>query len=223
MALLNLVEERQDKLSSASDARQRERVSIWIDNKRVVYVQAAEALADKLAKEVSPAEYGILADELWSDSNFSRGIEYAKRSIEVSRSKVDKSVACRHLASLYFQSSPLKDLSAGRRYYRKAIDLMRGAADGYSVYVQGHGYQQWGLDELRSGSEAEGLQKIELARQCYTTLPAGPGSFKENLLEWLDLAVQDLRSSNAQEPNTARSSASFSGEGMSDPRGRSTE
>lgn len=190
MALLDLSEEAESKSSSLPDERRRDSLLQLINQKRVVYMQAAEALVNKIPKNVSSAEYRVLAREFWDDADFPLAKEYHRRSIKVSRSTVSKAVAYRSLADFYFRPSPAQDINAGRSSYQKAVDLVQGATDAYSMYVRGYTYELWGFGELYNGFEVEGNQKISLARKCYGGLP-DDFSLKHDLLKWLDLKVRD--------------------------------
>jgi tetratricopeptide (TPR) repeat protein len=227
IALLNLRDEERNTSSSLADARERDWWLQQLNHKRILYVDAAEALVNKirsgvLRQDVSSVEYGMLAEESYADGDYSRAEEYARRAIKASRSKARKVVAYRILAEFYFRFSQIQDFDAGRRHYQEAVDLMKGATDDYSRYLQGYTYQCWGLDELGSGFEAEGMQKIDLARERYRSLSDDPTNFKHNLLEWLDLALEERLRYSAQEPKITNPHASFE-RGVPNPRGHSTE
>jgi hypothetical protein len=226
LALLRIEEDGRSKLSSLSDAGERNWWEMQIEAKRVLYVDTAEALVNQIRSgvfgvDVSSVEYGVLAEECWTDSDFSRAEAYARRAIKASHSKARKVAAYSRLADFYFRSSQMQDFDAGRRNYREAVDLMNGATDDSSLYTQGYTYERWGLDELGSGFEAEGMQKIDLARECYRSTSAEPTDYKDERLKWLDLAVQERLRYSAQEPNIIMPNAPFE-RGVQDPRGLST-
>jgi hypothetical protein len=194
LALLRIEEDGRE-LSSLSDPEERDWWSEQLGAKRVLYVDAAEALVNQIrsgvfGEDVSSVEYGVLADESWYDSDFSRAEAHARRAIKTSHSKARKVAAYRRLADFYFRSSPMKDFDAGRRNYQEAVDLMNGASDDDSLITQAYTYQRWGLDELASGFEVEGREKIDLARKCFRSMSAELANFTDERLESLDLAVQ---------------------------------
>lgn len=184
-ALIDLQEEYQRRINDTQDPGLRESIGSFTSAKRAVYLEAAEVLTNQLGRDVSSAEYNILATELMSDTNFAKAEQYYIKAVEAARSMLPRVVALRSLAAFYFGKGSYRNIDKGREHYSAAVSLLKMALDEYSTFVLGHTYQQWGFSELSAGSKEEGHDKIRHARTCYGNLP-DQYHLKTQALAWLD-------------------------------------
>jgi tetratricopeptide (TPR) repeat protein len=186
--LLDLREDLNGRINSIPDAQMRESASISLNNKRMVYLEAAEFLITKMPGQVSSSECNVLANEHLMDSNFAQAERYFLKAIDASGTDINKVTALRALAWFYFYDGPRRDFEKGREYFEKAIEVLTNPTDAYSIFTLGYTYEQWGLIEISNGFE-EGHQKIERARKYYSDLP-GNFSLRTQSLELLDGKVK---------------------------------
>ncbi len=157
-------------LAEVQDGRKREMQSSILNSKRVVLIEAAEALVDGIPKFVSSAAYGVLASEKVASSDFKQAERYYESAATVARGPLARATAYRSLGMLYFTRSPLLDYSKGRRAFQQAVDSMTGSSDEYSQYTIGYIYEWWGFCEGRSNFRQEAEKNFAMARKYYDDL-----------------------------------------------------
>jgi tetratricopeptide (TPR) repeat protein len=172
--------------------------SINLNNKRLIYVEAADTLITQIPNNVSWAEYAILAYEKQLDSNFTQAERYYQKAIEASRTPLGKNFSIRALAGLYFSQGPLLDFGKGRKHFGEAVDALKNPTDHYMAYTLGYTYEQWGLYELWNGFHVEGNQMIERARKYYLDPPDSP--LKKRALESLNEKAKQFIKPNSMLP-----------------------
>lgn len=192
MNLLDLRERFQTEVAAIQDPQHQETAGLFINNKRVIYLEAAETLVEQIPKNVSSSEYGSLAYEFWADSNFLAAEKYYLKSVEAARPTLMKVFALRGVAAFYFGYGPHRDFEKGRTYFRNATKLLRNPNDPYSVYTLGYTYQTWGFAELGNGFQMEGNNLIDQAKKYYKDLPDNV-PLKNQSLIWLDLKLRQLQ------------------------------
>lgn len=192
MNLWDLRQEFQNEVTTIRDPRKREAAGLLLNNKRMIYLAAAESLISKLGRNVSSSEYSTIAYEFMNDSDFSQAETFFHLALTAARSTLAKVYAYRSLAGLYFGQGPHRDFNRGRDFFQKAANELRNPADAYSSYTQGYTYETWGLAELYNGFQTEGNTLIDRARKYYNDLPNNY-PLKQQSLEWLETKLSSVR------------------------------
>lgn len=195
-ALIDLRHEFSSRIMSIADPQIREYEGIVLNNKRLIYIESALALASQIASHVSHAEYSVLANEFQSDSNFSEAERLYKQAVSAARTDVGKVYSCRELAGFYYSPSPLRNIEKGRGYFRRAVESVGEVSDPYMSYVIGYTYEQWGIYELWCGNQKEGAQVLERAREYYDQLPES--ELKAQALAMLDHRVKEASTADTR-------------------------
>lgn len=174
--LVELREEFRNRVSPLRNPEMRRAVSRLLDTKRMVFLESAELLATQIPDRVNSSEYLVLAEENVFITNYAQAERYYKKAVDTSRTALSKAVTIREMARFHFSEGPFRDFEKGRKYFAKAVELLRNPVDDYTIYHLGSTYEQWGLAELWSGFETEGHQRIALARKHYMDLSSNfPG------------------------------------------------
>ncbi len=171
MQLIELRDKFNNEVSAMPDAGKRETASIFINNKRQIYLESAINITRQIPKQVASSEYAFLAFEFMADANFKQAEEFYKKAVSAAKFTLARIIALRAIGSFYFLQSPLRNFELGRKYFKEAVDLLSNPSDAYSLYTQGYTYETWGLQELANGFELEGRSKIDSARKYYRDLP----------------------------------------------------
>lgn len=184
--LLELRSEFETELPQIADPQARELAGAMLNRKKMMHLEACEAVTEQIPGHVTSSEYIVIADEMWSMSNFMAAETYYLAAIRHSRSALHKVTALRSLAGFYFGAHPMRDYDKGRSYFQQAIDVLKNPQDDYSIYTQGYTYEAWGWNEIQNGFQFEGEQRVDRARKYYNDLaPNNP--LKAQALEWLEL------------------------------------
>lgn len=196
MALLDFRKQTLQDLPQIEDPQAKEITGLFINQRRTIYLQAAETIVDDIPKQVSSSEYGSLAFELWQETDFEKAGEYYQRAIKATKSKIAKSSALRAVGTYYFGQHPYQDFDRGRKYFQQAIDTLQNSPDDYSLYTKGLAYQWWGLTirwiGLANGIDAyvaEGDEKLSLARSGYEAMSIG-NQLRDDELERLQAKIE---------------------------------
>ena len=186
--VLDLRGDYQNRIGPIQNAEIKEEAGTYLNAKRMIYLQAAELLVAKIPQHVSTSEYHVLAWEAIYDSNFKQAKKYLDDSLNASRDTLSKLLALRSLASFYFIQGPLKDPAKARKLFQQIEDELTNITplDDYSLYIQGQTYQYWGFGELANNFQAEGAQKIEMARKHYLDMSLS-NPLRSHSLEVLDI------------------------------------
>jgi len=167
--------ETQDQLSSISDPLKRVQVSSMLNNKRVIWLDAAESLVDQLGTHVSSSEYQTLAQQKWSDSEFEKAKRYYVKSLDAARDRFARNVALRSLGAFFLQTPPMRNLDQGREYFEQAVSILGKPTDDYSNYMMGFTYESWGYGDQFNGLQNERAEHMKRARDYYSMMsPANP-------------------------------------------------
>lgn len=211
MALLDFRKQTTQDVPQIQDPQVKEMTGLFINQKRTIYLQAAETIVEDIPKHVSSTEYGALAYELWLESDFDKAEEYYRNAARATKSTIAKSSALRARATFYFGQHPNQNFALGKKYYQQAIDTLEGSNDDYSLYTKGFAYQWWGLTlrglGLSTGNDAyvaEGNEKISLARSAYEAMSKS-NQLRNQSLEWLQTKIkaQDDFQYKALQPNAS--------------------
>lgn len=169
--LVDLRERFQTQILPIADIQVREVLGQIVNTKRVVYLEAAQALASRITKHVTSSEFNVLASELMADSNFGAAERYYVLAVKAAKWNLARVIAHRALAAFYFVQSPHTDFAKGRKQYEQAAAVLGNPQDAYSLYTLGFTYEFWGLSELGNGFDLQGRDRIEMARKYYADLP----------------------------------------------------
>lgn len=183
--LVSLREEFNSKYAKTLDVYERQNLSINSNNKRSIYIHAAELLIEELKEDVSSPEYYIIGYENELDSDFRQARYYYELADKVSAksSLINQIVALRSLGSSYFWYEPYRDLSKGREVYEKAANLIGETQDPYLIFTKSLTYRLWADTEYwRASDLTESMNKLELAQENLQTIPS-----------WFALKTEELR------------------------------
>lgn len=172
--LVDLREEFNRRMRDAATPVEREMIASSLNNKRQIYLQAAEDLVAKVGT-ATQAEYAVLGGEFAADSDFRRAEQYFVAAAGAAESELARVSALRWLGMFYFGEGPMRNPEKARGYFRQGAELVRSPGDSYSWYVKGLTYEAWGMWELMCGNRPEGERRIGEARGCYEAMaPAHP-------------------------------------------------
>jgi tetratricopeptide (TPR) repeat protein len=206
-SLVDLREKFQTQVVVIESPELRELASGILNTKRIIYIEAAEVIANQIGRHVSSSEYNVLASELMFDSNFAQAEKYFLKALDACRSTLAQITALRALAAFYFGQGPHQDIVKGRKYYQQAVDRLKAPADPYSVFTLGYTYETWGLSELSVGCDEEGKRQVEHARKYYLVLPLNY-FLREQALAWLEAKIKKALTIGAPAPDPTLASAS---------------
>lgn len=175
------LQETLQNVTQIGDLQMRTSALSLLNNKRAIYLQAAESLAEQIPTHVTGAEYNILATENVFESDFTQAEHYYLKAIEASRTPINRAIALSAIAGFYFAKGPSQDFEKGRRHFERAVDVLKNPPDDHSIFMLGYTYEQWGFNELWSGFKVEGHQKIERARKYYSDLSSDNPARKDSL------------------------------------------
>lgn len=152
----------------------REKEASFINQKRTVYLQAAEQLANTIPQYISESEYNVLAWEATADMNYKQAENYYNKALEASTAGLSRSYALKSLGVFYSQPGPWADIPQARSYFQKAVDQLESvkASDSNLTYTLGSIYQVWAIQEFGNNFKIEGKDKIAMARKYFSDLPS---------------------------------------------------
>jgi tetratricopeptide (TPR) repeat protein len=206
-ALIQLSEEHQTRLSTIADPSAREAAGVIINMKKQVYLEAAETLTNKIPRHVLSSEFTILGINHMNESNFKKAEECYFKAVKVSQTSATKITALRSLAIFYFAQSPQQDFDAGRKYFQRAVDILKTARDAYSLYLQGYTYEVWGFNEFNNGFKTTAVQKFESAKEYYEDMPISH-PLRNQALEYLTIKLRNAMNANKPLPEVNVSASS---------------
>ena len=175
------------RLSALKYDYERAFASSLLNEKRLVYLEAAENLADQLGDDVSPSEYYVIGYENMMDSDFAHGINFYRAAAKNSQktSKTKQSEIWRSLAGAYFRNEPgVLNIEEGRKSYAKAIEVLRSSEDYYSNYVKALCYREWAASEASLRKFPESEKCLHEASRIWNQIPK---------FEVLQFRVEELR------------------------------
>jgi len=175
--LLDLREEWIQKSRQINDELEKNRIDIAINQKKGLFLQAAETLAKQIQQFVSSTEFITLAEENIYTGDYVQARLFFQNAVTASKhsSKFEEATALRYLAGNYFQQEP-KQFEKGRECFQRAIDCTRSESDPYWIYAQIIAYGGWAQEEMNNGfldkakellqvigcSDDENLSKLDL-------------------------------------------------------------
>lgn len=183
--------EQQDQLSRISDPLKRAQVSSMLNNKRIIWLDAAESLVDQLGTHVSSSEYQTLALQKWNDSEFEKAKRYYVKALDAARDRFARNAALRSLGSFFLQTPPMRNLDQGREYFEKAVETLGKPTDDYSKYMMGFTYESWAYGDQFNDLRNERAEHIKRAREYYSMMsPTNP--LRDSALSNLAASNSDL-------------------------------
>jgi hypothetical protein len=206
--LVNIVDLQNDfnnTMKTLTDPQQRQQYNSMQNTKRLILLEEAETLMDRLGDNVEASEYSVIANEMVMDSNFTKAEVCFNNELRAARDNVSKSTAYRFLGGLYFMPSPLKNFDLGRKDFQSAIDAMKSSSgDDYSKYCMGNSCEAWGWAEENNGFKPQGDKLLAQAMGYYIQLsPANP--LRQWAVEALSSEINAMR--QIQNQNDARNQA----------------
>jgi hypothetical protein len=181
--------EQQDQLSRISDPVKRVQLSSALNNKRLIWLDAAESLVNQLETHVSSSEYQTLAQQKWYDSEFEKAKQYYVKARDAAKDRFSKTAAFRSLGAFFFQTPAMRNLEQGREYFEKAIATLGNPTDDYSNYQMGYTYETWAYADQFNNLRNERAEHIKRAREYYSMMsPMNP---------LRDYALSNLTASNS--------------------------
>ncbi|MBD6619928.1 hypothetical protein FNW02_30025 [Komarekiella sp. 'clone 1'] len=173
--LLEFQENFNSTIIHMQDEQARMYAGIILNNKKLIYLEAAELVAKQIPNHVSSPEYVILAAENYYDSDFVQARSYYKKAVKAAKrsSIIMQAYALRELASNYFVSGTLQDVEQARKHFREAIDALKNEVDPYSIYCQGITYRSWAYSEIYWGDKLQAASTLENAKALFFNLPTG--------------------------------------------------
>jgi hypothetical protein len=150
-----------------------------LNSKKLIYLQAAEGIAEQIPRQISSAEYLVLAEENNFEADYKQSRLFFIKAVHASSrkgsSEVYKAQALRFLATDYFYGLP-KDFEKGRKFFKESIDAVAFLSNQgyyYPTYTQGYNYWSWALSEISIGKFEDGYSKLCKMNECFSKLPKG--------------------------------------------------
>jgi hypothetical protein len=162
--------EQQDQLTRISDPGKRAQFSSVLNNKRIIWLNAAESLVDQLGTHVSSSEYETLAEQERNNAEFEKAKQYYVKSVHVAKDRFARSVAFRALGDFYLRCLPMRDLKQGQEYFNKAIAALGNPTDDYSNYMMGYTYEMWAYGDQFNNLGNERAEHVKKAREYYSAI-----------------------------------------------------
>lgn len=166
------------QINRIKDDTERSLSSGYMNAKRSVYLEAAEALAREIPKHVSASEYYIIGLENNFDSDFLQARIYYQLAEQSSRSSspYKQSEILRALGGTYFLQDPaLLDVKEGRKYLEKALKVLEKSTDYYASYTRTICYQACAYSELSCRNYNDAIPYLKKAYDEWLTIPAWAG------------------------------------------------
>ncbi len=128
--------------------------------------------------------YRYWASKEYSVGNFDEASNKLQLAYEAIRNLPDwytlKAEELRHIADLwrwlanqYWNAQRNEqNLEKARGFIKRAVAVIEGLTDDNSNDIRGQIYQDWGYQEIRTGSREEGVRLLRQADQYYRKLPA---------------------------------------------------
>jgi hypothetical protein len=150
------------------DPTVRMRYLAFLNNKRDVWMDAAEALTEDLRGYVSTSEYGTLAEQKTLSSEYERADKYNLAALTAAKDRYARSRAYRALGAFTMQA-PGRDVERARKYFEAAISELGDPADDYTKMLLGYTYENWAYAERNIGRlDEEFRQHVKKAREWYS-------------------------------------------------------
>jgi len=178
--LIDLERQRVDRGNQSVSVSERESLT----QKRLIALDAAEFIAKKIPKEVSPYEYLYIADQKALEGNYDKAERYYMSAVNASHDDLSRIISLRLIAMFYFGIPDRhRNIEKARDSFRKATEIFKEPGDPYSTYQVAITYVTWASFELytKGGSEGEGKEKLETGKGYWTTLK---GRKRLELEEW---------------------------------------
>lgn len=207
--LVILREDLTSRVNKITDEQERMEASIHMNTKRTVYLEAAESLAAQIRRDVTYGEYYIIGTENQLESDFSQARKYYRMAVKASlrSSLVNQAIAWRTLAGSYFLQEPFRDLVEGRKCYGKAVGVLKGQADPYSVHTTVLTYRLWSSSEFWSGDTDRAAMLLTNAYDQLSNLPLWyePRGFEMRTIanSWKTLGMSYFQRSNVEQGREA--------------------
>jgi len=163
--------EEEDQVARIQDSRKRTWLSSQMNNKRIIWLDAAESLVDQLGQHVSASEFQTSGMQEWNNSEFEKAKQYYVRACDAAKDRFAKTAAFRSLGGFYLQCPPMmRNLEQGREYFEKAVATLGNPTDDYSNYMMGYTYEMWAYGDQSNNLRNERAEHIKRAREYYSTI-----------------------------------------------------
>jgi hypothetical protein len=152
--------------------------SSYMNAKRAVYLEAAEALAREIPKQVSASEYHVIGIENYFDSDFVQARMYYQLAVQYSRSSsaYKQSEILRALGATYFLQDPaMLDVQEGREYFKKSINVLEKRTDYYSSYTRALCYRDFAYSELSCRNYDDAIPLLNESYNEWLRIPESAG------------------------------------------------
>jgi len=187
-----LVDYRSDfnnKFSTLPSEQEKLHYGKLFNTKRSVCLDSAEVLSQQLERDVSFAEFAVLAQENYYESDYSQARKFylkAVKASERSSSLINQVFVYRMLAANYFIQDPFRDLDQGRKHFEKSLDIIRTQVDvqrdPYSIYTHTATYREWAHSEMFA-------QQLEQAK----ILLGGAVKYAHAIPDWYNGKYTEIR------------------------------
>jgi len=171
VSILDIREDMEARIANIEGHTARFNADLRANAKRLMFLEAAHAVATARGAEVATNEYITLAWEFWRNSDFARARRYLERALDVAATPYEQSTAYRNLGAYYISVGPEQNVEYGRELYDTAFVELAEASDPYSTYLRGYVYETWAQSEFSIGNVADGQARATRALTLYRTLP----------------------------------------------------
>lgn len=219
--LVNLLELREEwiqKCRQITDEVERNRLDCVFNNKRALYLQAAQNLASQIQHVISSAEFITLAEENINTGDYVKSRLYFQKAVIASKrsSRVEQARALRFLAQSYFLQEP-KQLEKGRTCFQRATDCVNSESDPYLIINQIIVYIEWANEEINNGfldraqvllrvvsyGDNKNLSKLDLIAKVSPGYPLEETYRKNTIGAWQTLGGKYYDCSDPQKGSSA--------------------
>lgn len=184
------------------------RMAALADKAGLLIGEAQNTLDQLPSREITPAEFGILAMASIENGDPPRGIRYLNKAITASRTFTDQQTSRRNLASFYMRPGPYDNFTEAEKLFKQAVDEAN-PNDSIAVSELAVTYAAWGSAETERGSAADGKTKFDLGRGLCNQIKQND-PMRRGCLEMLNRAASGL-------PAPGINGTSLSGIGVANP------
>ena len=148
-------------LAHISDPQQQRDIGHILQAKQSILLEAAEALADDIPKQVTSSAYRTLAWENVYALRLAQAGRFFQGALDASRTPTAHADAYRDLGSFY--AAELEQVEEAREMFRLAVKQLEGEWDPASQYALADTYGAWGAMEADKGDRAKGHELLQVA------------------------------------------------------------
>lgn len=197
--LIDYRDELSGRIMQIADLQPREAATRSLLSKRMIEMENAAALMQRIGEQISSAEYLTLANKYMLDSDFTAAQKYYERGLGAARSDLTKVYALRSIATYYFSPEPQQNINKGRGYFEKAAEVLSAPKDDYSRYSQGYTYECWGSYEMVSGFRKLADDKFDQAKGYYQSM-ASTYPLRQQALDSMGVHISALAGEDSAAP-----------------------